>query len=96
MGVNIDNNIDKKFYSYYLFQKKIDCFINFKNNPFYKSNGKDIKTELFYVINKKYINYWKVNTDYNKIKDILDQIIIDDDIDEYVNKIKSSCSQLRP
>jgi len=90
MGFGMEN-INEKIYRYYLFQKKLEYFINFKTNPFFKSN--DIKIETFYVINKKYIKHWKEIIGYNNAKNYLDQIGIED-INNYINQIKSACSNI--
>ena len=94
MGVSIDNNINEKVYSYYLFQKKIECILNLKTNPFFKLKGEDIKSEKFYVINQRKVQEWKENFGYSVAKYYLDQIKIKD-IKNYINDIKKLCKHLK-
>ena len=86
-------NISEKINRYYFFQKKIDCLLNLKRNPFFKSNGEDLETEKFYIINKRKVREWKENIGYDIAKYYLDKIRIND-TDKYVNQLKMFCKYL--
>lgn len=87
------HTINEKVYSYYFFQKKIECLLNSKNNPFFKSNGENLESEKFYVINKNKVREWKENINYDVAKFYLDKIRIKDK-DKYISQLKSWCQKL--
>jgi len=87
------HNINEKVFSYYFFQKKIECLLNLKKNPFFKSNGEDLKSGKFYVINKEKVQEWKYNIGYVAAKYYLDKIRIKD-TEKYINQLKNWCIHL--
>ena len=89
---------------YYLFHKKIELifikgiykFYKYHENNIFKSffsNDDLSKKEDLYVMEKNWIDAWKIYVNYEEIKNILDTIKLDfNDENEFMKEIKERCN----
>ena len=75
MGNEIANEKAKQIEYYYYFHKKIESiFKNGFNQLFKYEKFSELNEENFYIIDEKWINFWKTYSGYNIAKEYLDKI----------------------
>ena len=78
---------DKIIKEYYIFHKKIESIINSGYNPF----SGDIKIEKLYILDKDFIDTWRVNSGYNITKYYFDELEVNKN---FSNNIQIICDKL--
>ena len=102
MAKNNDKEVCAQIFEYYLLHKNFECIFNCGFNPLFKDIKKSIfnpYNEIFeedlYIIDIDWIDYWKIYSNYEKIKSsYFDSINIFDANTKIENELKEMCKNL--